>query len=112
MNFFQDYLIEYHSFEIDSNFVFITLRGNNKGLPLTYYAVNSMVKRIKIKTGISFTPHMLRHTYATELHAQGVDVGIIQKLLGHEQVQTTIQTYVHPSEQTIRESYEKAQANR
>jgi integrase/recombinase XerD len=55
---------------------------------------------------------MLRHTYATELHAAGVDIAIIQRLLGHVHVQTTIQTYIHASDETIRGRWEQAQSNK
>lgn len=111
MNLFQDYLIDYHSYEIDSNYVFITLTGTNRGKPMTDSSVRSLIKRMKKKTGIDFTPHMLRHTYATELHEAGVDIAIIQRLLGHAHVQTTIQTYIHASDETIRGSWEQAQSN-
>lgn len=112
MNLFQDYLIEYHAYEVDSNYVFIKLRGPNKGEPLTRTTVESLVKRIRKKTEIDFTPHMLRHTFASELHAEGVDIAVIQKLLGHAQVQTTINTYVHVSDEQLRQSYNKATDNK
>lgn len=109
MNVFQDYLIDIH--DSDTNFVFINLSGPNKGEPLNYRAAIDMIERIKRKTNIDVTPHMLRHTYATELHEQGVEISIIQKLLGHAQVQTTIQTYVHPTDETIRSEWKKAHEN-
>lgn len=107
MNVFQDFLIDIH--DVDTNYVFFNLSGLNKGEPLNYAAAYDIVKRIKKKTNIDFTPHMLRHTYATELHEQGTEISIIQKLLGHAQIQTTIQTYIHPSEETIRKEWEKTQ---
>jgi integrase/recombinase XerD len=107
MNVFQDYLIDLH--DADTNFVFINLSGTNKGEPLNYRAAFDVIERIRIKTEIDFTPHMLRHTYATELHEQGVEISYIQKLLGHSHVQTTIQTYVHPSDETIRKEWQKVQ---
>jgi len=55
---------------------------------------------------------MLRHTYATELHEAGVDIAVIQRLLGHAHVQTTIQTYIHASDEIIRRSWEQAQSNK
>lgn len=58
MNLFQDYLIDYHSYEIDSNYVFIILTGPNRGKPMTDGSVRSLIKRMKKKTGIDFTPHM------------------------------------------------------
>jgi integrase/recombinase XerD len=109
MNVFQDYLIDYH--DADTNYVFIILSGPNKGEPLNYRAAFDVIERIRKKTQIDVTPHMLRHTYATELHEQGVEVSIIQKLLGHAHVQTTIQTYVHPTDETIRTEWQKAQEN-
>lgn len=108
INLFQDYLIEFHSGEIDSNYIFINLTGENKGQPLSKEAVYSFVRRLKKKTDIDFTPHMLRHTFATELYENGMDIGAVQRLLGHAQVQTTIQTYMHSSDETIRKSYEEA----
>ncbi len=112
INLFQDYLIDYHSEEVDSNFIFITLTGKNKGQPLNKEAVYSLVKRIRKKVNIDFTPHMFRHTFASELYENGTDISIIQKLLGHAQVQTTIHTYMHLSDETIRNSYEQAQKNK
>jgi integrase/recombinase XerD len=109
MNVFQDYLIDLH--DVDTNFVFINLSGPNKGEQLNYRAAFDVIERIRKKTQINITPHMLRHTYATELHEQGVEVSIIQKLLGHAQVQTTIQTYVHPTDETIRKEWQKAHEN-
>jgi len=108
MNLFQEYLIDFHLSEFDTNFVFINLTGKNKGQPLSYATINSLIKRLKNKTRINFTPHMLRHTFATELHSKGTDVAIIQRLLGHAHVQTTIQTYLHPSDEELRKNWERA----
>jgi integrase/recombinase XerD len=110
MNLFQDYLNDHH--DADTNYLFYNLTGPNKGNPLNYAAAYDLVKRVRKKTNIDFTPHMLRHSFATELHASGTEVSIIQKLLGHAQVQTTIQTYMHPSDETIRKEWEKTQANK
>lgn len=108
INIFQDYLIELH--DADTNFVFINLTGPNKGNPLSYRAAIDVIKRIRNKTNIDFTPHMLRHTFATELHETGVDASFIQKLLGHSQVKTTLQTYVHPTDEAIRKEWQKSQS--
>lgn len=45
-----------------------------------------------------FTPHCLRHTYATMLHAAGVDVLTAKKLLGHSDIVTTLRIYTHLDE--------------
>jgi integrase/recombinase XerD len=47
------------------------------------------------------TPHMLRHTAATELLDSGVDIRLVQKLLGHASISTT-EIYTHVSDATLR----------
>jgi site-specific recombinase XerD len=112
MNLFQDYLIEYHTEKFDTNFVFVNIAGKNKGQPLKDWAVRSLVKRIRSKTGIEFTPHMFRHSFAVEMFEHGMSIAVIQKLLGHANIQTTAQTYIHMSDKVIRESWEKATNNK
>lgn len=51
--------------------------------------------------------HALRHTFATRAIENGVDVKTLSELLGHEDVTTTLNLYVHSSEQAKQESMQK-----
>jgi integrase len=108
-NLYRAYIIDIHTDEIDTNFVFIKLRGEQKGSPLDYHCIQALFNRLKAKTGIDATPHMLRHTNITELWKTGeMRPETLQKRAGHAHVQTTIQMYIHPSEDDIRNDWEKA----
>jgi integrase/recombinase XerD len=57
----------------------------------------TMVKRRGNKAGIQHKdvhPHMLRHTFATELYRQTKDIRLVQKALGHSDLSTTM-IYTH-----------------
>ncbi|MDD6489305.1 MAG: site-specific integrase [Clostridia bacterium] len=49
----------------------------------------------------NITPHMLRHTYATLLYKSGVDVLVASKLMGHSNVQITLDIYTHLDEENV-----------
>lgn len=64
---------------------------NNKGHPLSSRYIQMMIKEYAKKAGIkkNVTPHVLRHSYATHLLKRGVDIRIIQQLLGHSSILST-----------------------
>jgi site-specific recombinase XerD len=109
INFFFDYVSECHTDDADTNHVFIKLSGINKYQPMEYQDVVSLIKRIVEKTGIKFTPHILRHTHFTELRRHGWELERMQKRGGWSSVQTLIQTYLHPSDEEVREDWEKVE---
>ena len=53
---------------------------------------------INYNLGIIFNFHSLRHTHATTLIENGVDIKTVQLRLGHANIETTYNTYVHPTE--------------
>lgn len=78
-----------------SRWFFSTLDGQQ----LDDRYVRAMVKRLAKKAGIQkdVHPHMLRHTYATQLLNEGLSIREVQELLGHADVSTTmIYTHVNP----------------
>jgi len=70
--------------------------------PLAGRVVNSMLKQVLMEAGLDregITPHRLRHTFATHLIRNGVDVRTVQELLGHADLQTTAR-YLHSDTRT------------
>lgn len=47
----------------------------------------------------TFTPHCLRHTYCTLLYESGVDILVAKELMGHSDIQTTLDIYTHLSQE-------------
>ena len=109
---FDDYAYDVlDELEIDTNFVFVKLRGENKGQPLEYPDVSDLFKRLKKKTGIDVHAHLLRHTHATIYYQTTKDIKQVQERLGHSQIQTTMNMYLHPSDEDIRANWELAQSS-
>ncbi|MEV5113042.1 tyrosine-type recombinase/integrase [Peribacillus frigoritolerans] len=109
MDLYDDYLYEVlDEYNPDHNFVFVKIWGKNVGEPLTYSDVYATFKEVGRKTGIHITPHMFRHTHGTIYYLQTKNIKIVQERLGHAQIQTTMNLYVHPSEDDIRKEWEKA----
>ncbi len=91
--------------EQDNKYLFINKHGN----PLTPRYIQLMIKKYGDKAGIKkkVTPHVLRHSYATHLLKNGVDIRVIQQLLGHASLSTT-QIYTSVDMETIKTVYDQA----
>lgn len=89
----------------DSLFVRLADKEDNeKSLRLTSRSVERIVKHYAIKAGISkkVTPHIVRHSFATDLLENGADLRSVQALLGHKNI-TTTQIYTHVTDKQLRE---------
>lgn len=96
--------------ELDSDYVFVNLWSSPVGRPLRYQAVAKLVGRLRARTGIAFTPHMFRHSRATELIRGGVAIEVVSKLLTHRSVTTTSDAYVHLDVEDLRAELVRAGA--
>lgn len=86
--------------------LFVNQQDNSR---LTSRSVQRIVKKWAAKAGIvtkEVTPHVIRHSFGTDLLRSGADLRSIQKMLGHSSV-TTTQIYTHVTDQQLREVHKK-----
>ncbi len=69
---------------------------NNRGKALTREMIFMLIKKLCREAGITraISPHSFRHTFATDLVTAGVDIRLLQEILGHESIVTT-EIYTH-----------------
>ncbi len=75
---------------------------------LTPRSIERIVKKYAIASGISrkVTPHVIRHSFATDLLSNGADIRSVQMMLGHANIATT-QVYTHVTDAQLREVHKK-----
>ena len=90
---------KYHK---DHQILFINRLGN----PLTSGGIEYILKTIMKKTGMpgDLHPHMLRHTFATDMLNEGADMRTVQELLGHASLSST-QIYTHVTKDALQRNY-------
>ena len=95
---------KYYSMHIKISNTNLFLFTNKQGKRLSEQSVRHMIDRYANKAGVKqhITPHMFRHSFATLLLDDGVDIRQIQNILGHASIVTT-QIYTHVSSNKQRE---------
>lgn len=108
MQLYTDYLVEdLNALEVAAlpDYVFVNLWEGKIGRPMTYDGVMSLCHRLSRKTGIRFTPHMLRHTRATIwIRDDKLPLPTVSRLLGHTSMQTTNNTYLQLTPQDLKQA--------
>ncbi len=86
---------------------YVFLNGNNR--PITEVDVNKALQRIvKKKMGIDgYTPHCLRHTFATRCAESGMKPKTLMKVMGHSNIATTMEIYVHVTDDEMKKEMAK-----
>ena len=81
---------------------------NSYGNRLTNRGLEYILNQIQEKTGIDLglTPHVIRHSYATNLLTRGAPLMTVKELLGHESISTT-EIYTHVDNAQLKEAHEK-----
>ena len=108
---FMEYIAEYHTEEVETNHIFIKLSGSNKYKPMNYTDVDNLFRTLKKVTGIYATPHMFRHSSLTLLRMAGWQPELLRVRAGHKNIYTTLNTYIHPSDEEITREFNKTQPN-
>jgi site-specific recombinase XerD len=87
-------------------------RNAGKSNRLTPRSIERIVKYYAIKAGISkkVTPHVIRHSFATDLLSNGADIRSVQMMLGHANIATT-QIYTHITDKQLRDVHKKFHSN-
>jgi integrase/recombinase XerC len=83
---------------------FLTAHGNKMSDRDLEYVLNQVQKKTGLYYGLH--PHMLRHSFATDLLEGGADLRLIQELLGHASLNTT-QIYTHVSSKAMKKQYDE-----
>lgn len=93
-----------------TNFTFSTPLFLNRFFKrITQRSIQRLIKQIGQQTGcrLNITPHVLRHSFATHLLENGMDLRSLQELLGHKNISTT-QIYTHVTLQQMEKTMQKA----
>ena len=80
---------------------------NEKLFPVTPRSIQRMIKKYarKVKIPVDVTPHVLRHSFATDLLMAGADLRSVQEMLGHKNVSTT-QIYTHVTNRQLKDVHD------
>jgi site-specific recombinase XerD len=89
---------------------FVVLRGPTTGGAVTEAGLRKVFRVHRSRTGATrVRPHRLRHTYATELAAAGIDLLVLRELMGHVSPETTAK-YVHLAPEALAAEFAAARA--
>jgi integrase/recombinase XerC len=94
--------------ETASRALFVVAKGPHRGQPLTAAGLRTIFRYHRGKAGVpAGHPHALRHSFGTALAEAGVDLAVLQALMGHDHVDSSA-AYVHLAPAHVRAAYDAA----
>ncbi len=88
-----------------TDILFVSKNGNPLSADEIRYIANRYIKNIARSTG--YSPHTIRHSFATHLLNNGADIRAVQELLGHKSLSST-QIYTHITTEELKKAYNQA----
>ena len=105
-----DYLHHERPRDAGTDRVFVTLKGPNRGRPMTADGVDKIVQAARARAGLhKATCHQLRHTCLTRLREAGMELEAVQAQAGHVSIEST-RIYLHLSDDWLASEYRRAAA--
>jgi site-specific recombinase XerD len=96
--------------ETTSTTLFVVAKGPHRGRPLTPAGLRRVFRYHRERSGVAAAhPHALRHSFGTALAEAGVDLAVLQALMGHEHVDSSA-AYIHLAPGHVRSAYDAARA--
>jgi site-specific recombinase XerD len=106
----QTYLLAERPDTAATDRLFVVAKGPNRGRPLTAEGLRAVFRYHRARSGVrAGHPHALRHSFGTALAEAGIDLAVIQALMGHDHVDSSAR-YVHLAPAHVRAAYDDARA--
>lgn len=84
------------------NYLFVNSKGGQLTDRGVRYIIDNIMSKLSVKTHV--TPHVLRHTFATDMLNNGCDIKVVQELLGHSSLKAT-EIYTHVTNEHLKKVY-------
>jgi site-specific recombinase XerD len=96
--------------QTEAEALFVVAKGPHRGQPLTPAGLRTVFRYHRQRAGVAAGhPHALRHSFGTALAEAGVDLAVIQSLMGHDHVDSSA-AYIHLAPAFLREEFDAARA--
>jgi integrase/recombinase XerD len=103
-----DYLRHERPRDAGTDWVFVTLKGPNRGRPMTADGIDKILQAGRARAGLErATCHQLRHTCLTRLREAGMELEAVQAQAGHVSIEST-RIYLHLSDDWLASEYRRA----